>query len=82
MISDRINDKGLSVRKRAIAVLAKICAHSSSPHLMPFLTPICASLVTRVNDDEESVRELVVKTLKGTQIFSKTLLNLFRIMVF
>eukprot|EP00741_Cyanophora_paradoxa_P007197 tig00001085_g6963.t1 len=59
-IADRVVDAGVSVRKRAIRVLREVCMQ------MPEFGragEICLLLVRRIND-EESIRELVIKTFQ------------------
>uniref|UniRef100_A0A6B2KW35 Sister chromatid cohesion protein n=1 Tax=Arcella intermedia TaxID=1963864 RepID=A0A6B2KW35_9EUKA len=61
-IVERILDKGLSVRKRVITILTKICEQQPNHVLIP---RICSALVTRAHDEETTIRDLVSKTFKG-----------------
>uniref|UniRef100_A0A5K3F1J8 Nipped-B protein n=1 Tax=Mesocestoides corti TaxID=53468 RepID=A0A5K3F1J8_MESCO len=55
MLSDRIRDKGVSVRKRVIRILRDICVEQPD---FPRIAEICVKIIRRVND-EESVKKLV-----------------------
>ncbi|KAG0013085.1 Sister chromatid cohesion protein 2, partial [Podila clonocystis] len=60
IVSDRISDTGLNVRKRVIRLLREIYskAESTSVH-----HDISKKLLLRVNDDETTVRELAIKSV-------------------
>ncbi|CAI7820732.1 unnamed protein product [Closterium sp. NIES-53] len=58
-ITDRIRDTGVSVRKRVIRIVRELCMqHHGFPHAAEAL----ARIFTRFNDEEASVRDLVLKT--------------------
>ncbi|KAJ2791568.1 Sister chromatid cohesion protein 2, partial [Coemansia guatemalensis] len=59
-ISVRILDKGSSVRRRVMRILASIYVSSKD---MVQLVDIGARLLQRTNDEERSIRELALKTL-------------------
>lgn len=52
MLSERIRDKGVSVRKRVIRILRDICVEQTE---FPRIAEICVMIIRRVND-EESVK--------------------------
>ena len=52
MLSDRIRDKGVSVRKRVIRILRDICVEQPD---FPRIAEICVMIIRRIND-EESVK--------------------------
>ncbi|KAJ2343210.1 Sister chromatid cohesion protein 2, partial [Coemansia sp. RSA 2618] len=60
-ISVRILDKGPSVRRRVMRILADIYASSGN---MEQLVDIGVRLLQRTGDDERSIRELALKTLQ------------------
>lgn len=64
MISERILDRGVSVRKRVITISQKICQQQPEA---PIVTKILVSIASRVSDEEQSIRDLVVKTFQGKQ---------------
>jgi len=57
MLSERILDKGIGVRKRVIKILRDICIQQPG---FPKLTEICIKLIRRIND-EDGIRELIAK---------------------
>eukprot|EP01133_Synstelium_polycarpum_P001113 gene1113-1271_t len=59
-IAERIADKGISVRKRVVKTLHDVCLSQVQHPLVPQL---CRILVGRIND-EDSIKELVIKTFK------------------
>lgn len=63
MISERILDVGLSVRKRVISISNKICTQQPNH---PIVTKILLALISRINDEEQSIRDMVLKTFKGS----------------
>ncbi|XP_049947825.1 nipped-B-like protein A [Schistocerca serialis cubense] len=52
-----IQDSGLSVRKRVIKIMEEICEKISDHHKIP---KICAKVMERIYDEEESVRKQVM----------------------
>ncbi|KAJ2717154.1 Sister chromatid cohesion protein 2 [Coemansia spiralis] len=60
-ISVRILDKGPSVRKRVMRILADVYATSDN---MDQLVDIAARLLQRTGDEERTIRELALKTLQ------------------
>lgn len=78
MISERILDVGLSVRKRVITISNKICTQQPNH---PIVTKILLALISRINDEEQSIRDMVLKTFKGIDCTFRFLLNLKRHMV-
>ncbi|XP_051216494.1 sister chromatid cohesion protein SCC2 isoform X1 [Lolium perenne] len=57
-VAERIKDTGVSVRKRAIKIIRDLCA--SNPNADT--TNAFVEIISRVNDDESSVQDLVCKT--------------------
>ncbi|WVZ61503.1 hypothetical protein U9M48_011364 [Paspalum notatum var. saurae] len=57
-VAERIKDTGVSVRKRAIKIIRDLCA--SSPNTDT--THAFVEIISRVNDEESSVQDLVCKT--------------------
>ncbi|BFZ16564.1 hypothetical protein BsWGS_19603 [Bradybaena similaris] len=55
MLSDRILDTGISVRKRVIRIFKDICIEHSDFHKIP---EMCVKMIRRVND-EEGIKKLV-----------------------
>lgn len=66
MVAERILDVGLSVRKRVITISNKICTQQPNN---PIVTKILLALISRINDEEQSIRDMVLKTFKGNKIF-------------
>ncbi|KAG0348789.1 Sister chromatid cohesion protein 2 [Podila humilis] len=60
IVSDRISDTGLNVRKRVIRLLKDIYAQADSTSVHH---DISRKLLLRVNDDETTVRELAIKSV-------------------
>lgn len=60
MLAARVNDQGLSVRKRAIKIIQSLCLEY--PNHTRY-AGFCRILIERV-DDEESIRDLVVSTIE------------------
>ncbi|XP_016476522.2 sister chromatid cohesion protein SCC2 isoform X1 [Nicotiana tabacum] len=59
-LAERIKDTGVSVRKRAIKIIRDMCTSNSS---FSEFTTACVEIISRVNDEESSVQDLVCKTL-------------------
>ncbi|CAN6209133.1 unnamed protein product [Urochloa humidicola] len=57
-VAERIKDTGVSVRKRAIKIIRDLCA--SNPNTDT--TQAFVKIISRVNDEESSVQDLVCKT--------------------
>ncbi|ONM28008.1 PHD finger family protein [Zea mays] len=57
-VAERIKDTGVSVRKRAIKIIRDLCA--SNPNTDT--THAFVEIISRVNDEESSVQDLVCKT--------------------
>ncbi|XP_040381685.1 sister chromatid cohesion protein SCC2 isoform X2 [Oryza brachyantha] len=57
-VAERIKDTGVSVRKRAIKIIRDLCA--SNPNTDT--TRAFVEIISRVNDEESSVQDLVCKT--------------------
>nr|VZH95966.1 unnamed protein product [Spirometra erinaceieuropaei] len=77
MLSDRIRDKGVSVRKRVIRILRDICIEQPD---FARIADICVMIIRRVND-EESVKKLVneaFQTLWFTPVREKESVKLLR----
>ncbi|KAF9312157.1 Sister chromatid cohesion protein 2 [Podila horticola] len=60
IVSDRISDTGLNVRKRVIRLLREIYSKAESTSV---IHDISRKLLLRVNDDETTVRELAIKSV-------------------
>ncbi|CAN6477261.1 unnamed protein product [Victoria cruziana] len=58
-VAERVKDTGVSVRKRAIKIIRDMCV--SNEHFSES-TSACLQIITRINDDESSVQDLVCKT--------------------
>ncbi|XP_071913172.1 sister chromatid cohesion protein SCC2-like isoform X1 [Coffea arabica] len=58
-VAERIKDTGVSVRKRAIRIIRDMC--TSNPNFAEFTTA-CIDIISRVNDEESSIQDLVCKT--------------------
>ncbi|KAJ3669807.1 hypothetical protein LUZ60_010131 [Juncus effusus] len=58
-VAERIKDMGVSVRKRAIRIVRDL--FTSNPNFTG-TTPAFIEIISRVNDDESSVQDLVCKT--------------------
>ncbi|XP_072393870.1 nipped-B-like protein [Diabrotica undecimpunctata] len=75
MLSARILDTGISIRKRVIKILNEICLHYPD---FEKNTEICVKIIRRIND-EDSVKELVLKMFQtmwftcasGSKLFKK-----------
>ncbi|XP_012262390.2 nipped-B-like protein [Athalia rosae] len=61
MLSARILDTGVSVRKRVIKILKDICMECPS---FPKIPEICVKMIRRVND-EEGIRKLVMEVFQN-----------------
>ena len=59
IITERILDAGVSVRKRVIKILLEICLSYPSYRK---ISVICSKIIKRINDDDESIRKLVSET--------------------
>eukprot|EP00850_Spirogloea_muscicola_P009938 SM000057S18368 [mRNA] locus=s57:218809:228803:+ [translate_table: standard] len=57
-VVERIMDTGVSVRKRVIKIIRDICLHQPN---FPRKVEACRKLITRINDEEKSIQELVAK---------------------
>ncbi|KAF9428184.1 Sister chromatid cohesion protein 2 [Podila epigama] len=60
LVSDRISDKGLNVRKRVIRLLKEIFTQAESVSVR---NDVSRKLLLRVGDDETTVRELAIKAV-------------------
>lgn len=58
-LAERIKDTGVSVRKRAIKIIRDMCTSNSN---FSEFTTACVEIISRVNDEESSVQDLVCKT--------------------
>lgn len=58
-VAERIKDTGVSVRKRAIKIIRDMC--TSNTNFSEFTTA-CIEIISRINDDESSIQDLVCKT--------------------
>ncbi|KAL3629437.1 hypothetical protein CASFOL_026659 [Castilleja foliolosa] len=58
-VAERIKDTGVSVRKRAIRIIRDMC--TSSPDFSQY-TSACVEIISRINDEESSIQDLVCKT--------------------
>lgn len=64
MILPRVKDSGLSVRKKSITLLGKLCQNDIDDKL---ITEICVHLSSRLNvnnDEEDSIKDLVIKVFE------------------
>ncbi|GBP81715.1 Nipped-B protein [Eumeta japonica] len=61
MLSNRILDTGVSVRKRVIKILKDICIECPE---FPKIPEICVKMIRRVND-EEGIRKLVMEVFQN-----------------
>lgn len=61
MLSARILDTGVSVRKRVIKILKDICIECPD---FPKIPEICVKMIRRVND-EEGIRKLVMEVFQN-----------------
>lgn len=62
MLTERILDTGVSVRKRVIKILRDLCLEVKD---FPYIGNACIRIIKRVNDDEEGIKKLVL------EVFSK-----------
>lgn len=58
-VAERTKDTGVSVRKRAIRIIKDMC--TSNANFTEF-TAACIEIISRINDDESSIQDLVCKT--------------------
>ncbi|KAK1297401.1 hypothetical protein QJS10_CPB15g01459 [Acorus calamus] len=58
-VSERIKDTGISVRKRAIRIIRDMCISNAN---FSEITIAFIEIISRVNDEESSVQDLVCKT--------------------
>ncbi|CAM6093121.1 unnamed protein product [Calypogeia fissa] len=58
-ISERIMDTGVSVRKRVIKIIRDVCMSNSG---FAKATDGCLRIISRINDEESSIQDLVGKT--------------------
>ncbi|CAI9780691.1 unnamed protein product [Fraxinus pennsylvanica] len=58
-VAERIKDTGISVRKRAIKIIRDMCTSSSD---FSEFTTACVEIISRINDEESSIQDLVCKT--------------------
>ncbi|EPS72382.1 hypothetical protein M569_02375, partial [Genlisea aurea] len=58
-VVERIKDTGVSVRKRAIKIIREMCTSSKG---FSQLTTACVEIISRINDEESSIQDLVCKT--------------------
>lgn len=57
-VAERIKDTGVSVRKRAIKIVKDMCTSNVNLEF----TRACVEIISRVNDEESSIQDLVCKT--------------------
>ena len=62
MLTERILDTGVSVRKRVIKILRDLCLEVPD---FPYIGNALVRIIKRVNDDEEGIKKLVL------EVFSK-----------
>ena len=58
MLTERILDTGVSVRKRVIKILRDLCLEVKD---FPYIGNACVRIIKRVNDDEEGIKKLVLE---------------------
>ena len=58
MLTERILDTGVSVRKRVIKILRDLCLEVND---FPYIGNACVRIIKRVNDDEEGIKKLVLE---------------------
>ncbi|XP_073288840.1 sister chromatid cohesion protein SCC2-like isoform X1 [Primulina huaijiensis] len=58
-VAERIKDTGISVRKRAIKIIKDMCTSDTGFSLF---SAACFEIISRINDEESSVQDLVCKT--------------------
>lgn len=58
-VAERVKDTGVSVRKRAIKIIRDMCTSNSD---FTDFTNACIHIISRVNDEESSIQDLVCKT--------------------
>ncbi|KAI3452230.1 hypothetical protein Pfo_008895 [Paulownia fortunei] len=58
-VAERIKDTGVSVRKRAIRIIKDMCTSSAD---FSEYTTACVEIISRINDEESSIQDLVCKT--------------------
>ncbi|KAL9157838.1 hypothetical protein ABFS82_08G029700 [Erythranthe guttata] len=58
-VAERIKDTGVSVRKRAIKIIKDMCTSSAD---FSHYTTACVEIISRINDEESSIQDLVCKT--------------------
>ncbi|KAL3844611.1 hypothetical protein ACJIZ3_002014 [Penstemon smallii] len=58
-VAERIKDTGISVRKRAIKIIKEMCTSNAD---FSQYTTACVEMISRVNDEESSIQDLVCKT--------------------
>jgi len=71
MISERLLDRGISVRRRAVRILGDLCLKDSTSVIVP---QICSKLVGRISD-EESIKDLVLKLFQELWFCERTKSN-------
>ncbi|XP_073038924.1 sister chromatid cohesion protein SCC2-like isoform X1 [Primulina eburnea] len=57
-VAERIKDTGISVRKRAIKIIKDMCTSDTGFSLF---STACVEIISRINDEESSVQDLVCK---------------------
>ncbi|KAG8384631.1 hypothetical protein BUALT_Bualt04G0138000 [Buddleja alternifolia] len=58
-VAERIKDTGISVRKRAIKIIRDMCTSRAD---FSQYTTACVEIISRINDEESSIQDLVCKT--------------------
>ncbi|KAH9298518.1 hypothetical protein KI387_030200, partial [Taxus chinensis] len=58
-VAERIMDKGVSVRKRVIKIIRDMCIMQCN---FAKITDACYHIISRINDEENSIQDLVCKT--------------------
>lgn len=58
-VAERIKDTGVSVRKRAIKIIRDMCMSNAN---FSESASACIEIISRVNDEESSIQDLVCKT--------------------
>ncbi|XP_051140843.1 sister chromatid cohesion protein SCC2 isoform X2 [Andrographis paniculata] len=58
-VAERTKDTGVSVRKRAIKIIRDMCTSSAD---FSHYTTACVEIISRINDEESSLQDLVCRT--------------------
>ena len=68
LIVDRINDTGITVRKKVVKILTKICLQYKEMANQN-VKNICMKLINRINDNDQSIRMMVIETFRKLWFF-------------